>query len=243
MKMSAPASSTASTGIAAGSWASHHSSGVAGQSLSGIAVTRIGAGLATLESDLEPFRSALAAGVKAVMVGHPRVRPERFQPCPRGGNAAARFPSHEDDAHLGASQIDSLLGGNFGEMQGVGGRATQDRCFQVQAALQAKRQVAEHGVGGLHGALVLAHAGSLDYRAHPQPVLGGNERWLLYPEGGSAGTGPSTGPARDTPAPPETPRPTAPVPQRTPTTTARTVSPIGPTTGQLTLTWPRSPST
>jgi beta-N-acetylhexosaminidase len=36
-----------------------------------VAVTRIGAGLATLESDLEPFRSALAAGVKAVMVGHP----------------------------------------------------------------------------------------------------------------------------------------------------------------------------
>jgi beta-N-acetylhexosaminidase len=36
-----------------------------------IAVTRISADLETLESDLEPFRSALAAGVKAVMVGHP----------------------------------------------------------------------------------------------------------------------------------------------------------------------------
>ena len=36
-------------------------------------------------------------------------------------------------------------------------------------------------------------AGSLDYRTHQQPLIAGDDRWLLYPAGTGAGTGPSTG--------------------------------------------------
>ncbi len=38
-------------------------------------------------------------------------------------------------------------------------------------------------------------SGSLDYRTHPQPLLVGDDRYLIYPAGTGAGTSPSTGQA------------------------------------------------
>src|SRR4051794_13587204 len=59
------------------------------------------------------------------MIRNARAGPKTLDMGTCRGNASAGFPSHHDDAHAAAVEINSLFAGDFREVDGIAGRAAE----------------------------------------------------------------------------------------------------------------------
>ena len=74
----------------------------------------------------------------AVVVDDARA-PDRLDAVPRGRDASAGFAGHDEYSDRRPRQVDPLFRGQFGQVQGIGGRAADNRCRMIEQKSQPGR--------------------------------------------------------------------------------------------------------